>query len=44
MIDLLYHESAIHDRDLHALRAAVLLYPESAIHDRDLHALRAAVL
>ena len=41
---LLYHELTVHDRDLHALRAAVLLYHELTVHDHDLHALRAAVL
>ena len=44
IIILLYHESAIHDRDLHSLRSAVLLYHELAVHDRDLHMLRMAVL
>ena len=34
----------IYDRDLHALRAAVLLYHKSAIYDRDLYSLRSAVL
>ena len=40
----LYHESAIHDRDLHMLRMAVLFYHELAVHDHDLHMLRMAVL
>ena len=40
----LYHELAVHGRDLHSLRSAVLLYLELAVHDRDLHSLRMAVL
>ena len=43
-LPLFYHESAIHDRNLHSLRSAVFSYHESAVHDSDLHALRAAIL